>query len=229
MTNLTREQIASTLGPVTTIERIDPLDLSLMRYNARQAILNQATLWRHNGQGMLQAYLYEGETNEARIHIWHPDLQKPDILTNGLFHDHRFAMRSHVILGSIRHTDCSVHACPDDPVYVKLVEVTHARKAKVDGDDYHMDPRELLGRYGMIMADYYIRDATYIFPKFRYHRAVSNDPITVTIVIKSEQEDVNARLINQFQQGPLINSFEDVMTMRWQFQHVLDATVEALA
>lgn len=208
MTNLSREQIASTLGPMTTIEKINPLDLQLHRHVVRDAILNQSTNWCHVGQGRLRAYLID----DVCIHIRHPDLQEPDVLQNGLYHDHRFTLRSHVILGTIRHTDCSVHPCPDDPVFVKLVEAG----------------KTLKGNYGMIMADHYIRDATYTCPKFRYHRAVSADPITVTIVIKSDVETVSSRLINQFQQGPLINPSKGTVTAR-QRQHVLDETLEALS
>lgn len=220
----TRQQTAEGLYMQTRVLPIDQGDLTMLRYFALKALEPDRLNWRHNGQGMLQAYMYEGSGVEARIHVWHSDLLAPGISRNGLQHDHRFDMRSHVILGSILHREYRLKRWPDIKWKhgVTLLEVTNARKAKAEpgAENYHMDPRKLDGVFTTDSKDFPIAEKTYLFPKFRYHRAVALDVPTVSIVLKSNQEDVNARLMDNHTAGPLINSFENPLSYH-DFHHIL--------
>lgn len=62
--------------------------------------------WRHHGTGMLQAYL-PGSTTE-RVHVWHWKLIRPGMRDSGAMHNHRYALESTVLAGSIVHTDLEV-------------------------------------------------------------------------------------------------------------------------
>lgn len=63
--------------------------------------------WRHHKIGVLQAYVVEGKRYydmETRIHVWHPSLALADE-DSGRMHDHRFDLRSYVLLGAIHDTE----------------------------------------------------------------------------------------------------------------------------
>ena len=221
---MNRDKTAQLTGYLTSVQKIDPLTLALLRSLAAQAIVGGKLNWRHNGQGMLQAYLFEGLEVEGRIHVWHDGLRKPGIADNGLAHDHRFDMSSYVILGGVEHVEYSLSACEDGAEdSCRIVEVTNARKAKASpgSEDYHMDPTMVGGNFHMEPTVFDIRDACYDFPRFRYHKATNVGSPTVTLVMKSRQMSVKARLLDQYTSGPLINSFEDTLRPD-QFQHILD-------
>lgn len=180
--------------------------------------------WRHNGQGMLQAYLLEG-LPEARIHIWHDSLRSKNIVDNGLIHDHRFSMNSKVILGCIQHVEYQL--IPNEDSIMSVKEVTNARKAKLENNDFHKAPENLsIGRFSLAEKTFYIGPGSgYYFPKFRFHRAMSwSSELTITLVIKTDQEDTKARIIDQGK-TPFINAFENTRT---DFQDILDLAVESL-
>lgn len=68
----------------------------------RHAIRTGSLTWRHHGIGVLQAYVSENTNPEVRIHVWHPALVRPGILASGAIHDHRFFLRSTVLVGELR-------------------------------------------------------------------------------------------------------------------------------
>lgn len=149
--------------------------------------------WRHAGFGALQAYVREGDTRELRVHIWHPSLIKPGIEESGLCHDHRFRMRSSVLAGEIIQTE--FHLEPDSKGDWETLRVLHAREAMARGGSFHHDPVPT-GDYFWRRADVY-RVAVgegYTFDKFAFHETRAQGA-TVTLVEKSEQEDVNARIL----------------------------------
>lgn len=224
-----RSEMARRKTPQTTVDYINPGDLGLLRYLALQAIKNPNTKWRHNGQGMLQGYLYEGTENEARIHIWHDALRKPGIIDNGLIHDHRFDMRSFIILGGIAHNEIRLTDTEEGALFGGyIMEITNARKAKEKtGSSYHMDPQKT-GEYVQVRKiPFHIRNQVYTFPRFRFHKAFTIPETTVSIVLKSRQVNVKARLLDQPENGDLINSFDGTLSQP-EFQHILDDTAVQL-
>lgn len=94
--------------------------------------------WRHAGFGALQAYIREGDQRELRVHLWHPSLVKPGIKESGLCHDHRFFLRSNVLVGSILQTEFEVWE--DIEGDWETYAVTHARKAEELTGKFHMPP-----------------------------------------------------------------------------------------
>lgn len=149
--------------------------------------------WRHNGLGVLQAYLQEGETEELRVHVWHPSLERPGIRYSGKIHDHRFDLRSTVLLGSIGHIEYRLTPHPDGQW--ETHEVVNARKAMADGGTFD----------GMVMTsgDYFNartmpwtfreRDV-YLYPKGCFHESYVNE-LAVTLVRKMNQEPRKARIL----------------------------------
>ena len=208
-----RESIASNPITRTNYKRMSREDLVLMRHLAIRAIADDSLVWRHNGQGLLQAYLFEGDRVEGRIHVWHDELKKSGIVDNGLYHDHRFDMKSHVILGTIEHSEIALRPIDEEHATTRIVEVTCGRetKQKNGGEDYDMDPVTLPGWYNIDSTSFLVRHSTYTFPRFRFHKALNKLSPTVTIVLKSNQVDDRARLLDQFRYGPLINCFEDTL------------------
>lgn len=149
--------------------------------------------WRHAGFGALQAYICEGGERELRVHIWHPSLIKPGIEESGLCHDHRFDMRSSVLAGKIIQTE--FHLEPDRGGDWKTLRVLHAREAMARGGSFHHDP--------IPTGDYFRRTPTnyevgagrgYTFDKFAFHETRA-EGVTITLIEKSAQEDVNARIL----------------------------------
>lgn len=151
--------------------------------------------WRHAGFGALQAYIREGDASELRVHIWHPSLVKPGIEESGLCHDHRFDMRSSVLAGTIIQTEFDLQADPDGDW--ETLRVLHAREAMARGGSFHHHPtptgdyfRRTPGVYKVGAGD------GYTFNKFAFHETRAAG-VTVTLVEKSAQEDVNARILGR--------------------------------
>lgn len=165
--------------------------------------------WRHAGFGALQAYIREGDTNELRVHIWHPSLIKDGIKESGLCHDHRFNMRSSVLAGRIIQTEFSLS--PDPGGEWETLHVLHAREAMARGGSFHHDP--------VPTGDYFHRTpilfeigegAGYTFDKFSFHETRAED-ITVTLVEKSDQENVNARILAP-RGKPVVHAFTETQS-----------------
>jgi hypothetical protein len=160
--------------------------------------------WRHAGFGALQAYIREGETNELRVHLWHPSLIKAGIEESGLCHDHRFQMRSSVLVGKIIQTEFRLE--PNPAGGWQTLRVLHAREAMARGGSFHHDP--------MPTGDYFDRTPLvyevgagcgYTFDKFAFHETRAAG-VTITLVEKSGQEDVNARILAP-RDTPVVHAF----------------------
>lgn len=181
--------------------------------------------WRHAGFGALQAYIREGEARELRVHVWHQSLIKEGIEESGLCHDHRFAMRSSVLAGKIIQTDFHLEPAPDGDW--ETLRVLHAREAMARGGSFHHDP--------MPTGDYYHRTATvysvgegagYTFDKFAFHETRA-EGVTVTLVEKSDQEDVNARILAP-RGKPVVHAFTGTQSPA-EFSEALAAGLAALS
>ena len=165
--------------------------------------------WRHAGFGALQAYIREGGTKELRVHIWHPSLIKAGIEESGLCHDHRFHMRSSVVAGTILQTEFSLEPAKDGEW--QTLRVLHAREAMARGGSFHHDP--------VPTGDYFHRTPEtwkivaghgYIFDKFAFHETRA-EGVTITLVEKSDQEDVNARILAP-REIPVVHAFTETQS-----------------
>src|SRR4051812_39653073 len=103
---------AQTYGPALISSEGTPMHTSVFsvhpwerrNYSDMLIALWPSLKWRHAGFGALQAYIREGDERELRVHIWHQSLIKDGIEESGLCHDHRFDMRSSVLVGRIIQT-----------------------------------------------------------------------------------------------------------------------------
>lgn len=179
--------------------------------------------WRHAGFGALQAYIREGaDGRELRVHIWHPSLVKEGIVESGLCHDHRFHMRSSVLVGEIIQTDFTLEPRPDGDW--ETHKVLHAREAMARGGSFHHDPIPTGDRFKRTPIVYRVPVGNgYHFNKFAFHesRAVGT---TITLVEKSSQEDVNARILAPVGK-PIIHAFTETQ----QAAEFAGAVTDALA
>lgn len=190
------------------------------------AALLQNLKWRANGLGVLQAYIREGDTDELRVHIWHPSLEKPGIRYSGKIHDHRFDLTSTVLLGAIGHVEYSL--TPDDNGAWQTWEVVNARKAlsstgtfdgltTPDGNRYRASTRIHLFRAGV----------RYSYKKREFHETTI-DGLCVTLVRKSNQENAKARILAPWGHE-VTHAFADPppeSEWRWVVEHAADALRE---
>lgn len=181
--------------------------------------------WRHNGLGCLQAYLQEGATSESRIHIWHPSLRKEGIEDSGSMHDHRFDLTSWVLHGSLIDTSITPVA---DPIGSHVMHrVVNARRAL----------EESKTRDGSVSLDGPLRYrletevkvheafSRYFMPKRTFHSTYPSG-LAVTLVVKSNQEDVAARILAPFGR-PVSHAFEGAKP-RVLWEGLLDEAKAAL-
>lgn len=180
--------------------------------------------WRHAGFGALQAYICEGASRELRVHIWHPSLIKPGIEESGLCHDHRFQMRSSVLTGKIIQTEFQLTR--DEDGDWETLRVLHAREAMARGGSFHHDPMPT-GDYFRRTPAVYEVDAGegYTFDKFAFHETRA-EGVTVTLVEKSDQEDVNARILAP-RGRPVVHAFTETQAPA-EFSAALSAGLAAL-
>lgn len=180
--------------------------------------------WRHAGFGALQAYIREGNDHELRVHIWHPSLIKAGIEESGLCHDHRFAMRSNVLAGQIVQTEFRLE--PDPQGQWQTNRVLHAREAMARGGSFHHDPMPTGERFNRRAVAFEVGAGQgYTFDKFAFHETRANG-VTVTLVEKSEQEDVNARILAPYDK-PIVHAFTETQTPQ-QFSSAVDDGLKAL-
>lgn len=188
----------------------------------------KAINWRHNGIGVLQGYLNEGEGEESRFHIWHPSLVLEGMAEGGLYHDHRFDLSSHVLVGTIRHDELEI--VDDTNGKYEFAQVTNARQAKELGGhalgEFHSDPVRLGERFNVRHHPMTISAGErYFFPKFAFHGS-STPGLCVTYVVKLNQEKVKARLIVPYGED-YRHAFADVRP-RYQWEHLIDEAIDAM-
>ena len=166
--------------------------------------------WRHAGFGALQAYIREGDDErELRVHLWHPSLIKPGIEDSGLCHDHRFDMRSSVLTGAILQTEFRLDPDPDG--YWQTNHVLHAREAMARGGSFHHDPMptgERFNRYPLTFE--FDAGRGYTFDKFAFHETRAKG-VTITLVEKTAQEGVNARILAPYGK-PIVHAFTETQS-----------------
>lgn len=181
--------------------------------------------WRHAGFGALQAYIREGSARELRVHIWHPSLIKPGIEDSGLCHDHRFTMRSSVLVGKIIQTEFRLRPAAEGDW--ETLRVLHAREAMARGGSFHHDP--------VPTGEYFYRDpcvypvvagAGYAFDKFAFHETRA-EGVTITLVEKADQEEVNARILAP-RGTPVVHAFTEAQSPT-EFAGALADGLSALA
>ena len=181
--------------------------------------------WRHNGLGLLQAYLHEGTTCEQRVHIWHKSLMRPGIEESGLLHDHRFDLVSHVLVGSLAQVEYKLK--PAEYGYWQLHNVVPARKALAvsgtnDGLVSALPERHAAEKRAMVVSEGY----SYSFPKFQFHGTHTQTEMVVTLVEKRAQEEAQARIMAPYGR-PVVHAFADPYP-EWVWLPVLEEARTAL-
>jgi hypothetical protein len=165
--------------------------------------------WRHNGLGLLQAYLYEGVDRELRVHVWHKSLAHDGIGESGLIHDHRFNLTSHVLVGQIWQEEFMLD--PDAVGPRQMHTVVHAREAMAKHAINDGDVQALPARYRASTDGTNIGPGwSYTFPKRMFHKTECDSPIVVTVVQKDDQEDVPARILAPYGK-PVVHAFVNTL------------------
>lgn len=165
--------------------------------------------WRHNGLGLLQAYVREGQESELRVHIWHRSLQHNGIEDSGLIHDHRFDLTSCVLFGELAQTEFDLYETPIGAWQTH--SVVHAREAMakhaINDGDVTAQPE----RYGANVSVRFIQQGdVYRFPKRRFHCTSNESNLLITLVTKSAQEKAPARILAPWGK-PVVHAFADTL------------------
>lgn len=124
-----------------------------------------------NGVGFLRARLSGTENALRSLHVFDPSLRAPDLEDSGAWHDHRFALRSVVLLGAVHD-----------------VEVVSTEPSRPGQDTYQihevspeLDLKCLAGHVKIVASPHvYEAGATYQYPANKFHRTEVKE-LTVTI------------------------------------------------
>ena len=165
--------------------------------------------WRHNGLGLLQAYVQEGTSTELRIHVWHPSLRREGIVDSGLLHDHRFDLTSYVLVGQIIQREYELFENNAFGTW-QLHEVVHAREAS---NRHGTNDGLVSGLPTLYHAVYETRviqaGDRYKFPKEHFHGSFI-DGLAVTVVRKSNQTEKPARILAPYGK-PVVHAFAETL------------------
>lgn len=184
-----------------------------------------ALKWRHNGLGLLQSYLLEGERDELRVHIWHKSLKRDGIEESGLLHDHRFDLTSHVLIGEILQREFELTASPTGAW--RTHTVVHAREALKKHAINDGDVSEQPYRFDVESDDTdIVAGRSYWFPRGVFHGTFVKSDIAVTLVRKSNQVDYPARILAPHDK-PVVHAFADPLPPS-AWEHPLRLAAEAL-
>ncbi len=165
--------------------------------------------WRHNGLGLLQAYVREGIERELRVHVWHKSLVHDGIGESGLIHDHRFNLTSHVLVGQIWQEELALR--PADDGFWQTHTVVHAREVMAKHAINDGDVQPLPARYHDTPSGINIGEGwSYTFPKRVFHKMEFDSPIVVTVVQKDDQEDEPARILAPYGK-PVVHAFANTL------------------
>lgn len=170
--------------------------------------------WRCNGLGVLQAYVLEGEREETRVHVWHPDLEKDGIEVSGKLHDHRFTLQSTVLHGSIGHDVYRLTENPEGDY--QAYPVVNARKAMATANTFDGAVTSHEQRYSAEVIRYTMGEGdVYTFKKRAFH-GTRVGGLVVTLVSKFEQDDTPARILAPAGSEP-VHAFADPLPREvWQ-------------
>lgn len=161
--------------------------------------------WRHSGLGMLQAYVREGGCEEMRIHVWHPSLKLKGIEFRGLSHDHRFDMRSWLLVGELHHVD--VQTVPDSEGDFHVYEVVNARKALRETGTLAGEFRLCPNAFNITRTiRHFSTGKVYSLRKRMFHESYPVSEMVITVVMKTNQDEVPARILSSTRHSPL-NAF----------------------
>lgn len=171
------------------------------RYIAR---LLPSLTWRHFGVGALQAYLFEGETFEQRIHVWHRSLVREGIRGHGDAHNHRFSFVSKVLCGAIDSQLLTVELSEKGAFDVYEVENARAAQGRTGSHDGRC---VVVARASAIAHRPVLTHAgqEYEFPRGAFH-ASRFLGTTVTLVTKFDQREEPARILCPHGE-PLVHAF----------------------
>lgn len=179
--------------------------------------------WRHNGLGLLQAYLLEGERDELRVHVWHKSLMREGIEDSGLLHDHRFDLTSHVLHGELLQREFDLVASPTGAW--RTHSVIHAREAL----KHAIDDGTVLAQPHRFNVESYdtkiVSGQSYWFPRRVFHGTFVKSELAVTLVRKSNQVNEPALILAPHDK-PVVHAFAETLPpAAWQFPLRLAAEV----
>lgn len=144
--------------------------------------------WRRHGIGVLQAYVREGE-REVRVHVWSRSLMLDGIERSGNAHNHRFSMRSTVLVGLLDHVEYRLGSGDEFELY----DFVHAR---IQTDANRASMRKLTGVTGAERIGARIgAGQSYTFERGAFHTSTPVSDVVVTLVEKFDQVDEKARVL----------------------------------
>lgn len=172
----------------TKVETMNPAQHRVLAAMALN-LLDTLT-FRHHGLGMFQAYIQEGETEEVRLHVWHPSLVVNGAEWSGSYHDHRFDMTSYVLVGSVPHKE--VVLLPGKALTAWSVK--NARNVVEES----LEPNfTKLDEYDAEVNVMQINEGQqYTFGKKEFHQSFPITELAVTLVVKQNQEKTQARILS---------------------------------
>lgn len=169
----------------TTIEKSQ----NLWATRSLVAALLPTLEWRWHGIGVLQAYVREGSERELRVHLWSRELMLPGISESCNAHNHRFTLRSTLLLGELLHTEWNV----EPGTGYSLYDFVHAR---LQTDENSSAMRLLPGEVSVQRVPILLRTGdTYTFQRGAYHDSCPTTDIALTLVEKLDQIEEKARVI----------------------------------
>ncbi len=154
-----------------------------LRALVAQVLARDDLAWRHHGIGVLQAYIRENVEPEVRIHVWHPDLVRPGIRESGAVHDHRFNLRSTVVVGEIRET----------------LFHTHDRATRLDWQPWHVQNARAAGAERAFDADCHpLGDPVGVKKEHRVHHAGSTYQLDRHVFHETVVEELTITVCTMF-------------------------------
>lgn len=134
-----------------------------------------------HGLGFIQVKL----PNNARLHVWHPDLPRRSCFERSAIHNHRFSFRSQVLIGTQVNRVWLVQDDADGTY--DLISHDGPRSPKGGRLSY------VAGRVAVhaLEPDSYAPGSCYVMPELQYHDT-PNSGIVVTLLHKLTEGAVHA-------------------------------------
>lgn len=180
-------------------------DIRAMSHLARHALLHiPHSQWRRHGIGLLQAYVSEGGPFETRIHIWHPDLVRPDIRNRGDIHTHRFTLQSTILVGSLKHIVYEPEASPPPEGHREFAEYTCVHARKDIGARYQPTGNSVWFKSHRVW--HIGAGQKYVFERGAIHQSIARE-LCVSVVTKHSQTNERALIYARADEEP-VHAFE---------------------